>query len=93
MDPTPAQQRLLANVRELADTGCWEWSGQVSNNGYGRTMLRDDDGRTRMESAHRASYELFVGPIPPHGQVRQTCGNRLCINPEHLQLTDPQAGG
>ena len=93
MDATRAQERLLASVRKNADTGCWEWAGQVSNSGYGRTMLRDADGSTRMQSAHLASYELFIGPIPPHRQVRQSCGNRLCINPDHLELIDPAANG
>jgi len=55
-------------------------------------MLRAEDGSTQMESAHRASYQLFVGPIPAHSQVRQTCGNRLCINPDHLELLDNAAG-
>jgi len=54
-------------------------------------MLRLDDGNALMESAHRASYQAFIGPIPPRGQVTQTCGNRLCINPDHLELMDPAA--
>jgi len=93
LDAAIAQQRLLASVRKNTDTGCWNWAGQVSNSGYGRTMLRDAEGSTRMESAHRASYELFIGPIPPDRQVGQSCGNRLCINPDHLVLIDPAASG
>ena len=92
MHPTRAQERLLASIIKKPDTGCWEWAGQVSNSGYGRTMLRAEDGSTQMESAHRASYQLFIGPIPRHSQVSQTCGNRLCINPDHLELLDPTAG-
>jgi len=91
MDAIRARERLLASVSKNADTGCWEWSGQVSNSGYGRTMLRAADGSTCMESAHRASYALFIGPIPPDRQVRQTCANRLCINPDHLELLNPAA--
>lgn len=92
MHRTAAQERLLASIRRNTDSGCWEWAGQVSNSGYGRTMLRAEDGSTQMESAHRASYQLFVGPIPAHSQVRQTCGNRLRINPDHLELLDNAAG-
>ena len=91
MDPTQARERQLASVRKNADTGCWEWSGQVSNSGYGRTMLRTTDGGTRMESARRAGYELFIGPIAPDRQVRQTCVDRLCINPDHLESMDSPA--
>jgi len=92
MHHTRLQERLLASIIKNADTGCREWAGQVSNSGYGRTMLRADDGSTQMESAHRASYQLFVGSIPRHSQVSQTCGNRLCISPDHLELLDPTAG-
>ncbi len=38
-----------------------------------------------MESAHRASYRAFVGPIPEFAGIRQACGNRLCVNPDHLE--------
>jgi hypothetical protein len=51
-------------------------------------MLRNQDGDMSMQSAHRASYINFIGPLPPDKKVVQTCGNRLCINPEHLELQD-----
>lgn len=83
---TRARERIASSVREDPDTDCWTWVRQVSNSGYGRIMLRDQDG-TYMESAHRTSYSIFVGPIPEHGVIRQSCGNRLCVNPENLLLT------
>ena len=51
----------------------------------GRIMLSGENGRT-MESAHRANYLTFVGPIPESTIIRQSCGNRLCVNPEHLEV-------
>jgi len=50
-------------------------------------MFSGADGRA-MESAHRASYMTFVGPIPDGAFVRQSCSNRLCINPEHLEVLE-----
>lgn len=41
--------------------GCWEWIGWLDSKGYGRIKL----GRTTSTGAHRASYEMLVGPIPP----------------------------
>jgi hypothetical protein len=79
------KERLLQYTVTDPDTGCWLWRGQVSNSGYGRIMLPGPQGR-RMESAHRASYQTLVGAIPEGAFVRQTCGNRLCVNPEHLEL-------
>jgi hypothetical protein len=46
---------------------------------------RQDKG-TQMVSAQTASYHAFIGEVPEGHLVKQTCGNRLCINPEHLGL-------
>jgi len=78
------QRRIMTSISEDASTGCWEWRRQISNSGYGRIMLGGPDG-TRSESAHRASYAAFVRPPAADEIVRHTCGNRLCVNPEHLE--------
>ena len=80
------QGRIRAAVTEDNDSGCWLWSRQISNSGYGRITLAGDDG-TYMESAHRASYLAFIGPLPKAGVIRQSCGNRLCVKPDHLVVT------
>ena len=84
-DQARNQQRILALVSKDPSSGCWLWRHQISNSGYGRIMLRGNDG-SYMESAHRASYSAFIAPLADGAQVRQTCGNRLCVNPEHLEL-------
>ncbi|MEZ5534488.1 MAG: hypothetical protein R3F02_02580 [Thiolinea sp.] len=81
------QEQLRARSTEQADSGCWEWQGQISNSGRGRIMIQDQEsGNTRTVSAEDASYIAFLGEIPQGSLVRQSCGNRLCINPEHLEL-------
>lgn len=80
-----AQLKQWSNVNP--ESGCWEWQGQLSNSGRGRLMIADEElGGTRTVSAEDASYIAFFGEIPAKHLVRQTCGNRLCINPEHLEL-------
>ncbi len=36
--------------------------------------------------AHRLIYREIYGDIPPRSEIRHKCGNKKCINPEHLVL-------
>ena len=83
---TIKQQKLHDMTYLQDDTGCWIWKGQVSNSGYGRVMEVQDDRRTKMVSAQTASYHAFIGAVPDGHLVKQSCGNRLCINPDHLEI-------
>ena len=63
------------------DRTCWRWKGWTDNDGVGR--FRDVDGRLVL--AHRAGYELFVGPIPPGHDLVATCRHPWCCNPRHRE--------
>ena len=79
------QQQLQGMTHTHSDTGCWIWHGQISNSGYGR-IKQVLDKKVVMLSAQAASYQAFTSSIPEGHLVKQSCGNRLCINPEHLEL-------
>ena len=63
-----------------AENGCWQWIASKDKWGYGKFHL---DKKQR--SAHRISYEHFVGPIPDGLEIDHLCRNRLCVNPQHLE--------
>jgi hypothetical protein len=65
--------------------GCWEWTAGISSNGYPNFWL---DGVT--QSAHRLSYELFVGPIPDGLHLDHLCRVRHCVRPSHLEPVTAQ---
>lgn len=91
---------LLPVVRTFAEAywqridrqpnGCWYWIGEISKQmGY---------GIFNKKLAHRAVYELLVGPIEPGLDLDHMCHNadpwcddptrclhRRCVNPSHLE--------
>lgn len=83
MTDTDLKSRLLARV-EQTELGCWEWHGARNDRGYGQLRV---DGR--VQSTHRLSYEIHVGPIPDGLQLDHLCRNRCCCNPQHLEPVTP----
>lgn len=69
--------------RHVKKGECWEWTGKVSARGYG-TFQEKINGKKKDCTAHRRSYEAFIGEIPKDLFVLHKCDNRKCCNPDHL---------
>lgn len=98
---TAKRLQIFVAKLEVAENGCWHWTGYLAPTGYGFTKIQ----RVGV-SVHRFSYLLFVGAIPDgmhldhacHTEAinRQECagGNgclhRRCANPQHLKPVTPR---
>lgn len=76
-------RRFWMKVTRPGESECWEWTGAHNRNGYG--TFRVGGAGTSPAQAHRYSYELLVGPIPPGLSLDHLCRNRGCVNPSHLE--------
>ena len=79
MSFTQLPDRIASKI-EVANDGCWLWTGARSSNGYGVSWHN-----LRAISAHRFAYELLVGPIPEGLTLDHLCRVRHCVNPAHLE--------
>ena len=81
--------RIQRNIK-IAPNGCWVWTGYPDTHGYGRFRIFID-GVIRCTGAHRAAWLAYRGDIPAdHLQLDHLCRNRLCCNPDHLELVTNQ---
>lgn len=60
---------------------CWLWTGPTSQ-GYGNFCQYSVS-----ILAHRYSFMCLGGVIPKGKILHHKCKNRLCVNPEHLEVT------
>src|SRR4030042_5725989 len=72
-------------INQCGLNGCWEWTASKDRNGYG--MFRHETlSSSRGSLAHRFSWEIHYGPIPPGLCVLHHCDNPICVRPDHLLL-------
>jgi hypothetical protein len=75
-----SKNRLMRKVSKDQRTSCWIWGGgSTTSRGNARYGVMSN------KLAHRVSYEIHKGPIPPHLQIDHVCRNTLCVNPDHLE--------
>lgn len=72
--------RFWSNVQKT--DYCWLWTGYRDDKDYGRLTVKNVP-----KLAHRLSYSLLVGEIPPGAGLDHKCHVHACVNPDHLRPT------
>lgn len=73
-------EATLTDKVVVGRSGCWEWKMARDPLGYGRVRVA---GRTML--AHRAVFEMLVGPVPSGRELDHLCRKPACVNPDHLE--------
>ena len=78
----PLEERFWSKVKKT--DGCWLWTGAKRFYGYGHLGVgKRGEGNI---AAHRLSYALAHGVIPPGMHVLHRCDNTSCVRLSHLFL-------
>jgi len=77
--PNNIDKMTRKNVSKL-DNGCWLWIGCTNADGYGTVGFH---WKTCL--AHRVFYEELKKPIQEGYELHHKCGNRRCVNPDHME--------
>ncbi|TAJ75040.1 MAG: hypothetical protein EPO42_14370 [Gallionellaceae bacterium] len=72
----PAEERFWVSVKKTRR--CWLWTASADEDGYGWFT------GFGQRKAHRASWVLHHGRIPPRKQVLHHCDTPGCVRPDHL---------
>lgn len=68
--------KFFEQINEDGPNGCWEWTGHLDNDGYGRYAG---------QKAHRVSYFLGHPDASVKLAIDHLCHNRKCVRPSHLE--------
>lgn len=62
---------------------CLVWTGNTTHNGEFSIPLMMNPETRRYVSARRVIWQFALGK-PLNGNLSASCGNRMCVNPDHI---------
>lgn len=84
--PYSDEERIAAFWDKVDKSGeCWVWTGGKTLKGYGQAYLGPTRNSPR-KRVHTVSWTLIRGPVPEGLTLDHLCRNKLCVNPDHLEL-------
>ena len=81
MSASTVEERFWSKV-DKQPGACWLWTASSFKNGRGQFRVG-----ARNQQAHRVAWELTFHS-PPIGLLRSTCGNLLCVRPDHQVVVE-----
>ena len=73
--------RVMSKVIVDPESGCWNWSAGLTDDGYGSVWLVDTSVQV-----HRAVWSWNRWLVCYSRELDHLCRNRRCCNPEHLEM-------
>lgn len=80
---SPKDFERFSGKYKISEDGCWIWQGPLSGRGAEKCGHFWFSNSTL--SAAKYSWLYYFGDTPPKHRVENKCGNRACVNPEHLK--------
>lgn len=81
-----ALKHIFDNIIVNPATGCWEWQGSKTRDGYGQLSKDPIARKFGAKGVHRLAKILIDDWVPASvgEQTRHVCHNRACCNPDHM---------
>ena len=78
---------IAKNSEKSNNKNCWLWKGKKDQHGYGIINGWWPNGTKFRHKIHELSFMLTKDKfVFCFNKVKQTCGNKLCANPDHLEV-------
>lgn len=91
-EPCTKTLRLMWPKINVQPDGCWNWTGCIKEDGYPSAInVAGADKFGPYYRPQRLMFHWFKHEIPEGLTVDHLCGNRICVNPDHMEVATAAA--